>query len=52
MNRLSFITYAVILFSMSYNNLENEVVNNSNENLAIKIMTLHQLNILFGKQDI
>ena len=37
MNRLSLVTYAVILFSMSCNNLENEVVNNSNENSAIKI---------------
>ena len=35
MNRLSLVTYAVILFSMSCNNLENEVVNNSNENSAI-----------------
>jgi hypothetical protein len=52
MNRLSFITYSVILFSMSYNNLENEVVNNSNENLAIKNITFPHLNILFGKQDI
>ena len=36
MNRLSLVTYAVILFSLSCNNLENEVVNNSNENSAIK----------------
>jgi len=36
---------------MSYNNLENEVVNNSNENLAIKNITLAQLNIL-KRQDI
>ena len=35
MNRLSLVTYAVILFSLSCNNLENEVVNNSNENSAI-----------------
>ena len=35
MNRLSLVTYAVILFLMSCNNLENEVVNNSNENSAI-----------------
>ena len=35
MNRLSLVTYAVILFSMSCNNLENEVVKNSNENSAI-----------------
>lgn len=35
---------------MSYNNLENEVVNNSNENLAIKNITLAQLNILFKRQ--
>lgn len=35
---------------MSYNNLENEVVNNSNENLAIKNITLAQFNILFKRQ--